>query len=396
MTHPVFWKNFIIVSTHTVLLPTGKLCLNISPSDFKLDDLTDYAARQNPKRGFLFVSKLLAKYWPSRPSDMHHMYQYLAQALVSSVQGNSVFVGMAEAAAGLGQGVYEAYLKLEPKDKHLFIHSSRYLLAGMQALDFQEQHSHAAQFYLYVPPEPLLQPLFMQARTLVLIDDELTTGTTFVNLIKAYQRVNSGLERVVIVSILNFVDQQRQQEIQQKLGLDVCFICALAADVSFTRNPEYHYTEVPNVLGKLDCKRQHLSLTAGRLGIQGALAFDMTPLQQLTNMWQKEQHILVLGTGEFVHVAFLMGQFLEQQGWDVRVQSTARSRLLKEGAIKEKIELTDNYADNIPNYLYNVTEGQYDQIVISHETPMCASLQKLVQQLNASSFYYTDGKISIS
>ncbi|MCK5726896.1 MAG: phosphoribosyltransferase domain-containing protein [Thiotrichaceae bacterium] len=387
----------MIASSHSIVLPTGELNLNLAPSDFKLDNLTSYAARQNPKRGFLFVSKLLAKYWPSKPTEMQEMYQYLASVLASSVQGKSVFVGMAEAAAGLGQGVYEAYLALERENtEHLFIHTSRYLLAETQALDFQEQHSHAAQFYLYVPPEPQLQNIFVNAQSLVLIDDELTTGRTFVNLIKAYQKVNSNLESIIIVSILNFVDLERQQEIQQQLGRKVKFISALAADVDFTKNPDYCYTEIPNVLSTLDCKRQRLSLVAGRLGIQGRLNVDMSALQKLTTSWKKEQHILVLGTGEFVHVAFLMGQFLVKCGWNIRVQSTARSPLVKEGVIKEKMEFIDNYADNIPNYLYNVKEGQYDHIVLCHETPMSSPLQAMIKQLNATSFYYADEKISLS
>ncbi|MCK5889602.1 MAG: phosphoribosyltransferase domain-containing protein, partial [Methylococcales bacterium] len=198
------------MSIHTVLLPTGQLSLDLAPSHFKLDDLTEYAARQNPKRGFLFVSKLLAKYWPSKPAEMQRIHQYLAKALEQYVDGKTVFVGMAEAAAGLGQGVYESYLDLETHhENHLFIHTSRYLLADVQALDFQEQHSHASQFYLYVPFEPVLQNTFVHAQTLVLIDDEVTTGTTFVNLIKAYLRVNLMLEQVVIVSILNFVGEKR-------------------------------------------------------------------------------------------------------------------------------------------------------------------------------------------
>lgn len=384
------------MSIHTVSLPTGELNLCLAASDFALDDLTDYAARQNPKRGFLFVSKLLAKYWPSKPDAMAQMHHYLAQALAGSIQGASVFIGMAEAAAGLGQGVYEAYINQASDPEHLFIHTSRYLLADIQRLDFQEQHSHASQFYLYVPPEPLLQHTFLNAQSLVLIDDELTTGTTFVNLIKAYRRVNPLLQRVVIVSILNFVDSKRQQQIQQQLELDVQFISALAAEVNFISNPDYRYTQIPNVQSKLDCKRQHLSLKAGRLGIQGNLVLDTTPLKTLIQSWHKEQSVLVLGTGEFTHVAFLMSRYLEQQGWDVRVQSTARSPLLKGEAIKEKMEFIDNYADNIPNYLYNVTADQYDQVIICHETPMCSSLQHLVQQLNATSFYYTDGKISLS
>ncbi len=384
------------MSIHTVSLPTGELNLSLAASDFAIDDLTDYAARQNPKRGFLFVSKLLAKYWPSSPAAMAQMHHYLAQALASSVQDTSVFIGMAEAAAGLGQGVYEAYARQPSSAEHLFIHTSRYLLADIQRLDFQEQHSHATQFYLYVPTEPFLQTIFLNAQSLVLIDDELTTGTTFVNLINAYRHVNPKIERVVIVSILNFVDSKRQQQIRQQLELDVYFISALAADVNFMPNPDYCYTRIPNVRSKPDCKRQHLSLSAGRLGIQGELVIDMMPVKQLIRGWKKAQRVLVLGTGEFVHVAFLMARYLEQQGWNVRVQSTARSPLLKGDAIKEKMEFIDNYADNIPNFLYNVAEGQYDQVIICHETPMCQALQQLVKQLDAYSFYYTDGKISLS
>ncbi len=367
----------------------------MAESDFDINDLTDYAARQNPKRGFLFVSKLLAKYWPSQPTKMYQMHQYLAKVLKEDVYGASVFIGMAEAAAGLGQGVYEAYLQHSANTKHLFIHTSRYFLGAMQALDFQEQHSHASQFYLYVPDETVLKQTFASAQTLVLIDDEVTTGTTFVNLILAYKEVNSQLQRVLIVSILNFVAQDRQIKIQQLVGIDVIFICALAAQVDFKANQDYQYTQIPNVESLIKCKRQNLSLSAGRLGIYGKLAWDKAALQSLMQTWDSGQKILVLGTGEFVHLAFLMAYYIEQQGWDVKVQSTARSPLLKGEAIRQKMELMDNYADNICNYLYNVSEGQYDQVVICHETPLCESLIQFARRLKADLLYYVDGKISL-
>ena len=386
----------IILPSYTVSLPTGELTLDVIDSDFCLTDLTDYAARQNPKRGFLFVSKLLAKYWPSDPVAMRHMHHYLANNVARFIQGSSVFIGMAEAAAGLGQGVYEAYLDNNTRTDHLFIHTSRYLLTGVQRLDFQEQHSHASQFYLHIPLDPILEKIFLTAETLVLIDDELTTGTTFANLIQAYKGVNSAIKRVVIVSILNFVRHTRQQEIRQQVELDIVFIDALSAKINFKSTPNYHYQDVPNVRGKAECKRQQLSLVAGRLGIQGHLLFDPTPLKKLIQLWQKGKTVLVLGTGEFVHLAFLMGGYIEQQGWLVKIQSTARSPLLKGDAIQEKMEFTDNYADDIPNYLYNVTEDQYEYVVICHETPMNAPLKQLVKRLNAYSFYYANGKISLS
>jgi len=386
------------LSKITVSLPTGKLNLNVSSSDFQLDDLTEYAARQNPKRGFLFVSKLLAKYWPSEPQAMLAMHQYLAQALSDKVQGTSVFIGMAEAAAGLGQGVYETYLQQQPatQDDTLFLHSSRYFLKDSHYLDFQEQHSHASQFYVYVPPENPLKSLFLHAQTLVLIDDEVTTGTTFVNLITAYQKVNPELQRVLIVSILNFVDVARQREIQELVGCELLFINALAAEIDFQKQMDYRYTDIPNVKSSIACKREKLSLSGGRLGIQGELAWDESILQSLMQHWRAGQRVLLLGTGEFMHLAFLIALSLDKQGWNVRVQSTARSPLLKGEAIQEKLEFIDNYADNIPNYLYNVRVGQYDQVVICHETPLCAALTKTAQHLNAQLLYYVDGKISLS
>ncbi|MCF7970228.1 MAG: phosphoribosyltransferase family protein [Methylococcaceae bacterium] len=368
----------------------------MSASDFELNELTDYAARQNPKRGFMFVSKLLAKYWPSQPAEMLRMHQYLAQALAQSIVGSSVFIGMAEAAAGLGQGVYEAYLEQTDQSEHLFIHTSRYFLNAVQALDFQEQHSHASQFYLYVPYERNLKNTFLYAQTLVLIDDEITTGTTFVNLITAYKKVNPQVQRVLIVCIVSVINAQRQTQMQQLTGVEVKFINALSAQIDFKRDADYQYTQVPNVNSKLECKRQNLSLKAGRLGIHGKMAWDKTALLTLIQTWQSGAKVLVLGTGEFVHLAFLIAYYLEQHGWDVKVQSTARSPLLKGEAIREKIVLQDNYADNIPNYLYNVRVGQYDRIIICHETPLCASLTQFAQRLNADLLYYADGKISLS
>ncbi len=384
------------MSIKRISLPTGELTLTLAESDFKIDDLTKYAARQNPKRGFMFVSKLLAKYWPSQPKEMINIYQYLADALKIEIQGSSVFIGMAEAAAALGQGVYESYLNQSVNSEHLFIHTSRYFLADANALSFQEPHSHASQFYLYVPHIPKLRNIFLTAQTLVLIDDEVTTGTTFVNLIYAYKKVNPQLQKILIVSILNFVDHHRELEIRQLVDTEVIFINVLTAQINFKCCKNYQYTKVPNVNSSMDCKRHNTSLTSGRLGIHGKLEWDKVVLQSLIKTWNLDDKVLVLGTGEFVHLSFLIAYYLYQNGWDVKVQSTARSPLLKGESIQEKIEITDNYGDNIPNYLYNVKDGQYDQVVICHETPLCKSLSQLAQLYNADLLYYVDGKIFIS
>jgi hypothetical protein len=384
------------LSIKRISLPTGELTLTLSESDFKINDLTKYAARQNPKRGFMFVSKLLAKYWPSHPKEMVNMYQYLVDAFKIEIQGASVFIGMAEASVALGQGVYEFYLNQPVNSEHLFIHTSRYFLDGANALGFQEQHSHASQFYLYVPHIPKLRNIFLTAQTLVLIDDEVTTGTTVVNLIHVYKKVNPHLQKILIVSILSFVDHHRELEIRQLIDTEVIFINAVAAQINFKPFNNYQYTQVPNVNSPMDCKRHNTSFTSGRLGISGKLKWDKVLLQSLIKTWNPDDKVLVLGTGEFVHLAFLIAYYIYQKGWDVKVQSTARSPLLKGESIQEKIEITDNYGDNIPNYLYNVKDGQYNQVLICHETPLCKSLSQIAQRFNADLLYYVDGKIFIS
>ena len=43
----------------------------------------------------------------------------------------------------------------------------------------------------------------------------------------------------------------------------------------------------------------------------------------------------------------------------------------------------DNYEDGIPNFLYNVSPGQYQQVLIAHETPTATIDQALVEALAA-------------
>ena len=80
-------------------LVSGVLSLTVDRSDMPLDDLCGFAVRQNPKRGFLFVSKVLGKHWPVRPSDAYKVYEMLANKL-GEIDGPVWSVGLAETATG--------------------------------------------------------------------------------------------------------------------------------------------------------------------------------------------------------------------------------------------------------------------------------------------------------
>ena len=83
-------------------LPTGTLELDISDSAWPIDQVLGFAARDNAKRGFLFLSKVLGKHWPVTPSLMREVHENLA-AGVPAPHGPVVFIAMAETAIGLGR-----------------------------------------------------------------------------------------------------------------------------------------------------------------------------------------------------------------------------------------------------------------------------------------------------
>ena len=80
----------------------GKLTLQLFKGEKRLEELLDFASRENQKRGYLFVSKVLGKHIPVKPSVMRSLYQELSQQCGAGL--SSYVVGMAETATGLGAG----------------------------------------------------------------------------------------------------------------------------------------------------------------------------------------------------------------------------------------------------------------------------------------------------
>ena len=159
-------------------LETGKINLKVNQiSDFQLEDLFDFAARNNPKRGFLFLSKVLGKHYPSTPSNILKIHNYLANKLIDLNHNikdkNTLFIGMAETAIGLGQGIYESFINQSKSINSLFVHTTRYFLDNYKFIPFAEEHSHAPELFLYYPVKSLFQKQFVEAKYLVLIDDEI-------------------------------------------------------------------------------------------------------------------------------------------------------------------------------------------------------------------------------
>ena len=127
-------------------LPTGTLTLAIHRADWAAEELFTLGARENPKRGFLFVSKVLGKHWPVTPQTLAQVHEALAARLPQDTP--TLFVGMAETATGFAQGVFEAWLARSGRRDACYVHSSRLHVPGVALCAFEESHSHAAQQWL--------------------------------------------------------------------------------------------------------------------------------------------------------------------------------------------------------------------------------------------------------
>ncbi len=76
--------NFVYQKT----LSCGRIEVSSEETDYPLTDLFDIAERRNPKRAFLFVSKVLGRHIPVSPSG-HAQCLYTAGGEVSRDSGRA-------------------------------------------------------------------------------------------------------------------------------------------------------------------------------------------------------------------------------------------------------------------------------------------------------------------
>ncbi|MCZ8781118.1 phosphoribosyltransferase domain-containing protein [Escherichia albertii] len=342
-------------------LSCGRIEVRSEENKFILSDLFEIAERRNPKRAFLFVSKVLGRHIPVSPKVMRKIYQQLASQLSKSLEKPAVFIGMAETAVGLGAGLFD-----ELRQSHhdcVYMTSTRHPVDGDLLCEFKEEHSHATDHLIYYPVSARMRQIIAEAQTLVLVDDEATTGKTFLNLL-ASLRASGALKRLKRVVTVTLTDWSGDALLRQS-PLPVHTVSLISGSWHWTPDPNAPLPVMPPVnvtskgevpiTGKQSWGRVGMQTPARDLGLQ----VQVTP----------EEKILVLGTGEFVWEPFLLAERLEAAGAEVLYSSTTRSPISIGYAIQSTIAFSDNYGLGIPNYVYNVAHQKFDRILICCETP---------------------------
>lgn len=341
----------------TVELSTGTLDLFVD-GDTDVDAFCDVAARANPRRGFLIVSRVLGRHLPARPADMRTTMDGLAARVGSDLPGPIVFLGMAETATALGQGCFAAWQARHSGAEAVYLQSSRQRVARAEIVArFEEGHSHATSHLVQIA-DPAIHTKVAEARSLVIVDDECSTGATFVAAATALLEAMPRLERIETCCITDWSDggylaaMPRSAAARAIVGGRMRWSAAAAA-------PPAELAAGSNAPGAAP--------DAGMNSRTGLLRPERAQRAAVTAV--PGERVLVLGEGEHSYEALLVAEEIETQGGIAAVQCITRSPALLGGAMASKSTFRDSYGSGAPCFLYNMLGHAPDRVVIVSEVP---------------------------
>lgn len=409
-----------------------------NPYNLELDNLFSMATRNNPKRRFLFVSKILGKHLAVKPYIALNYSKLLSLGLYESLTGNvaedrkelleaistgknlhsntlrqtkyelpsdTVFIGFAETATGMTHSVFEAF-----KNTGGLYHTTRERVQHAQSVvKFEEPHSHATAHNIYTNEHVSLE----SAKRIVLVDDEISTGQTLLNIMKSIKE-DFAINEFHVLTYLDWRNQeslQKYEVFEKDENIQVNVVYLLKGEIGDVINGELDLEEIrshalfskptpaledrelqpasqDNRLVRniyiddlsgddvkvMDLQNQSKSYNAytGRFGLtdehQNKFVETLTAVQ---NKLQPYVHgkTLVLGTEEFMYLPMRIAHDLEG---DVYFKSTTRSPIYPFAdpsyCIESGLSFESAYNTQVTNYVYNISWENYDTILIFHES----------------------------
>ncbi|GGN98943.1 hypothetical protein GCM10010969_18630 [Saccharibacillus kuerlensis] len=433
---------------------TVRVRVTSNPFGLEPDDLFQMAARINKKRSFLFVSRILGKHIPVDPHQSLLGGAVLAllwqrrrseavdgkneavekggigslEEVCSAFRGDrnearelyrrlranklhagepALFIAFAETATALGHAMYDCFA-----GDTRFLHTTREDLVDRQpVLSFEEEHSHATSHRCYARENSF----FEGEDTVVLVDDEVTTGNTALNIIRDLQS-KYPRRRYVVASLLdwrNAEDRQRFAELEKELSITIDTLALIEGRIEVEGGPVNRLPQsMPEYRGSGSMKVIRHDLTpffthtnaistnstgkkstcpylewTGRFGMheENNAALDQQISESASHLAliRQGRRTLCLGTGEFMYVPMRIAAEL---GEGVRYQSSTRSPihvLDEEGyAVRSGFPHVSPDDPEIANFFYNVPAGEYDEIFVFLERqPVETNLEPLLAAL---------------
>ncbi|WEK55070.1 MAG: phosphoribosyltransferase family protein [Candidatus Cohnella colombiensis] len=401
-----------------------------NPYGLPLDALFAMAARINKKRAFLFVSKILGKHIPVNPyvsllsgaalslmivadreearrERASELLQDVLHALAHPEEAKQVYdkvmldeitvrtpltiIGFAETATALGHSVFHVFA-----DGATYLHTTReFIPERTSVLNFDEEHSHAVAHRCYVGKDNSL----MGNGPIVLVDDEITTGKTALNIIRDIH-AKYPRDHYYIASLLDWrvpEDEHKVLLLEQELGIHIHSLSLIKGVIEVEGSPDLsdaisdpvlcdeqctqtsiEYIYLDDIFNLVDVRSEsedgwinhspYITAT-GRFGITSDQRREIdNSIETAAEQLRKHRisaNTLCLGTGEFMYVPMRIAAAL---GNGVAYHSTTRSPIHAINTEQYAIQSGNSYPSpddtSVMNFIYNVTFGQYEELFL--------------------------------
>jgi len=433
--------TFSIIGNHTIDIEVTH-----NPFDLPLTSLFMMAARVNTKRSFLFVSKVLGKHIPVKPAVsmlggaalaacyLQKVYniplltetQRIVEGLMDANKADDALaflmdnqlavpekvkiIGFAETATALGHSVFAAF-----HENVEYIHTTRELLVDKTSIiNFEEEHSHATSHRFYALKEDFLSG----QEPILLVDDEITTGKTTLNIIRDIQQ-RFPRKQYVVMSLLDWrsdEDERRFEELEEELGITITLISLIKGRARVHNQPDLQnrkinltkLSDTGNRIQKIFLSHSQFNyvpfssldptgdvndipylLETGRFGIspveQARFLNKAKEVGQFLNTFRTaDSRTLVLGSGEFMYVPMAIAHYM---GHNVLYHSTTRSPIYPNAEAGYGAQNAFQYRNpedpGVINFFYNIPYGGYDDLFLFLERDVSEKrLQTLTQVLS--------------
>ncbi|MBE6902399.1 MAG: hypothetical protein E7478_07975 [Ruminococcaceae bacterium] len=330
------------------------------------NDLLKLAKRyNNPKRSYLLVDPLQGKHLAVSPTAALNMMAALGDMLHEKYPTARLVIGFAETATAIGAAAAERLGDCK------YIHTTREDIAADSWLYFSEEHSHASEQKLCADK---LSEYAECTDTVILIDDEISTGKTLINIVERLRTVR-GFEgkRIVAASIISRVSEENLARLEQAGIISECLLKLPEED--YTSAVERFAVTGAEHTASLSCTPESHTLTLAdpRIGVdikeyaQHCRTQAEILLDSIGDKIPTDGRILVLGTEEFMYPALILGRVMEARGYTwVRSHSTTRSPIgictAEDYPIREGYAIRSFYENGRETFIYN--PAQYDAAVI--------------------------------
>lgn len=404
----------------------------------KKEELFELVIRKNKKRSFLFASTVLGKYIAVHPYRSMLVNMILAEVFKEQVEQiepkvnsehrmkdlldafrtiptketfrslknercelnkKTLFIGFAETATALGHGVFSQF-----KGNCAYLHTTRIpIVSEMPTLFFEEEHSHAVSHTCYVRELETLDDF----ERIVLVDDEITTGKTALNLIRKLTS-QTHIKEFVVMSLLDWrsgEDHILYERLEEELGIRIQCISLLKGILTVEMLKEMEAIKLNNekiewleekadeihngrenqiwdeifipidesitleVKGQ-DQVRRKLEFMKKATGRFGLTAEENTIFEERAfamgsklGKYRKYESCLCLGTEEFIYLPCLIASTM---GENIEFECSARSPIITIDemgyALKDAICFENPEDRALLSYIYNLQGKHYEEV----------------------------------